>query len=310
MRRSGVRVSQGPLVFIMTRHKRYALFIGRWQPFHLGHKHIIDKALAQGKNVAIAVRDTELSEKNPYTVEQRIEMIRRVYGNKVLVFPICDIESINVGREVGYQVRRINVPQEIQQISASNIRNNHRAYEAPDVPLAVRKYIASLSPTLWFMGRPCSGKTTLARALKLHLADKNRRVIHLDGDVLRAGLNQDLGFSPQDREENLRRAAHLAKLFNEQGHTVVCSFITPTRKTRAMLREIIANLKIIYLKCSLETCLKRDTKGLYQKAQRGEIVDFTGVDAPFEEPQQPDMVVETDKWSIERCVQQVVKSLE
>lgn len=291
----------------LKRHKKYALFIGRWQPFHLGHKYLIDRALEEGKNVAIAVRDTELSEKNPYTLDQRIEMIKRVYKDyqdRVQVFPICDIESINIGRNVGYEVKRIEVPENIQKISGTE---NRKQVIPADVVEEVKKYIASISPTFWFLGLPCSGKSTLAKKLGDYLADKNRRILHFDGDVLRGGLNQDLGFSDEDRKENLRRAAHLAKLFNEKGHTVTCSFITPTREMREMIRKVIPNLTFIYVKCSLETCKKRDVKGMYQKAERGEIKNFTGVDAPFEEPQNADIVVDSEKDDPDSCLLRILK---
>lgn len=286
------------------KHKKYALFIGRWQPFHLGHKYLIDKALEEGKNVAIAVRETEISEKNPYTVEQRIEMIRRIYGDKVKIFPICDIESINIGRNVGYEIRKIEVPEYVKKISGTK---NRKEPIPSDVADEVRKYIASISPTFWFTGLPCSGKSTLAKKLKEYLADKNRRIFHIDGDLLRKGICQDLGFSEEDRRENLRRAAHLAKLLNESGHLVVASFITPTEEMRKMVKEIVPNLTLIYTKCGLETCMKRDTKGMYEKAKRGEIKNFTGIDAPFEEPQNADIVVDTEKNDPQACLEQIIK---
>ena len=288
------------------KHKRYALFVGRWQPFHLGHKYIIDQALKQGKDVAVAVRDTELSEKNPYTVEQRIQMIKQVYGDKVLVIPICDIESINIGRNVGYDVIHYEVPRQIEDISATKIRSAKTTSSMTDVPEEVKAYLAKISPTFWLFGLPCSGKTTLAKLMKERMADKNRRVIHFDGDTLRAGLNKDLGFSEKDREENLRRAAHMAKLFNEQGHSVVCSFITPTEANRKMIREIIPNVYFIYTKCSVATCKQRDVKGMYKKAMEGKIKGFTGVDDPFEEPKKPDLLVNTEKADIDTCLRQIL----
>lgn len=286
------------------KHKKYALFIGRWQPFHLGHKYIIDKALKEGKNVAIAVRETEISEKNPYTVEQRIEMIRKIYGDRVKVFPICDIESINIGRNVGYEIKKIEVPEQIKEISGTEIRKEPISSDVPD---EIRKYIASISPTFWFTGLPCSGKSTLAKKLKEYLEDKHRRIFHLDGDLLRKGICQDLGFSDKDRKENLRRAAHLAKLLNETGLLVVASFITPTEEMRKMIRAIVPNLTLIYLKCSLETCMNRDTKGMYERAKKGEIKNFTGIDAPFEEPQNADIVIDTEHNNPQACLEQIIK---
>ncbi len=286
------------------KHKKYALFIGRWQPFHLGHKHIIDNTLKEGKNVAIAVRDTELSEKNPYNMQQRIEMIKKVYGNKVKVFPICDIGSINIGRKVGYDVNRIDVPKKIEEISGTKTR---KETFPTTVTKEVRDYLATISPTFWFTGLPCSGKSTLAKQLKIYLADNNRSLFHLDGDLLRNSINQDLGFSDKDRKENLRRAAHLAKILNGKGQGVICSFITPTNEMRKMIRKIVPNFTSIYVKCSLEECIRRDTKGMYKKAKEGKIKNFTGISAPFEEPEDADVVVDSEKLSIGGCLEKIIK---
>lgn len=286
------------------KHKKYALFIGRWQPFHMGHKHIIDSALKKGKNIAIAIRDTELSEKNPYTVQQRIEMIKKVYGDKVKAFPVCDIESINIGREVGYDVNRIDTPKEIEKISGTETR---KETFPTTVTKEVRDYLTTISPTFWFTGLPCSGKSTLAKQLEMYLVDNNRRLFHFDGDLLRSGINQDLSFSDKDRRENLRRAAHLARLLNEKGYRVICSFITPTNEMRKMIRKIVPNFTLIYVKCSLEECMRRDVKGMYKKAKEGKIKNFTGISAPFEEAKDADIVVDSEKFSTEECLEKIIK---
>ena len=287
------------------KHKRYALFIGRWQPFHHGHKYIIDQALAEGKDVAVGIRDTELSERNPYTVEQRTQMIKEVYGDTVKIQPLLDIESINIGRKVGYDVNRYDVPQDIEEISGTKIRESKSSSDVPD---EVKSYISTISPTYWFVGLPCSGKSTLATELKEHLADNNRRVIHFDGDTLRDGLNQDLGFSAQDREENLRRSAYLAKMFNEQGNTVICSFITPLKDNRDMIKEIVPNVQFIYVNASVEKCIERDVKGMYKMAQEGKIKNFTGVDDPFEAPQDA-IVADTENQTVEESLQTILDAI-
>ena len=286
-------------------HKKFALFIGRWQPFHNGHKFLIDDALAKGENVCIAIRNTEISGKNPYTVEQRTEMIRRVYGRDVEIIAIPDIKSINIGRKVGYDVNRVDPPPAIEKISGTNVRSGKDA----NVPSEVAEYIKTLRTTLWLTGLPCSGKTTLAKRLKEELDNRGYKAVSLDGDDVRGKLNEDLGFSAKDRNENLRRIAHVAKLFNENGNFVIASFVSPTNAYRKMAKEIIGNFKLVYVKCSVETCEKRDVKGMYKKARTGEIKDFTGVSAPFEEPKDADIVVDTEKNDLETCVNAILTNL-
>ncbi len=286
-------------------HKKHAMFIGRWQPFHNGHKYLIDEALAHGQDVCVAIRDTEISEQNPYTVEQRKEMLKRVYGDSVAVAVIPDITSINIGRKVGYDVNRIDPPEHIGKISGTNVR----AGRDSNVPPEVAEYIKTLQTTLWLTGLPCAGKTTLAERIKAELDNRGYKTVHLDGDDVRDKLNADLGFSPEDRKENLRRIAHVARLFNENGSFVIASFVSPSNELRKMVSDIIGNFKLVYTKCSLETCEKRDVKGMYKKAREGEIKQFTGVSAPFEEPAESDIVVDTENSSIEECLGQILQAM-
>ena len=283
-------------------HKKYALFIGRWQPFHNGHKYLIDEALAKGEYVCVAIRDTEISEKNPYTVDQRAEMIRRVYSDKVEIIVIPDIQSINIGRNVGYEVNRIDPPSDIEKISGTNVR----AGKDGNVPKEVADYIKLLRTTLWLTGLPCSGKTTLAQRLKEEMANRGFKAVHLDADDIRGTLNADLGFSSEDRKENLRRIACVAKLFNENGNFVIASFVSPTDELREMVKNIIGNFKLVFVKCSQKACEQRDVKGMYKKARNGEIKDFTGVSAPFEEPANPDIVVDAESNNVEDCVREML----
>ncbi len=286
-------------------HKRFALFIGRWQPFHEGHKYLIDEALEKGENVCIAVRSTEISDKNPYTVEQRAEMIRRVYKDRVEIIAIPDIKSINIGRKVGYDVNRIDPPEHIGKISGTNVR----AGKDTNVPSEVGEYIKTLHTTLWLTGLPCSGKTTLAKRLKEELDNRGYKAVCLDGDDVRGQLNSDLGFSAEHRRENLRRIAHVAKLFNRNGNFVIASFVSPTNEYRNMVKGVIGNFKLVYLKCPAGICEKRDVKGMYKKARRGEIKEFTGVSAPFEEPENADIVVDTAADGPEICVRQILENI-
>ncbi len=163
--------------------------------------------------------------------------------------------------------------------------------------------------TLWLTGLPCAGKTTLARRLKEELDNRGYNTVHLDGDNIRGKLNADLGFSPEDRRENLRRAAHVSRLFNKNNHFVIASFVSPLNELREMIRGIIDNFKLVYVKCSLRICEQRDTKGMYKKARQGNIEQFTGVSAPFEDPGNPEITVNTDNNTVEECVGHILEQL-
>jgi bifunctional enzyme CysN/CysC len=164
---------------------------------------------------------------------------------------------------------------------------------------------------LWFTGLSGSGKSTVAKKLEQRLFEQNIHTMFLDGDNLRHGLNGDLGFSEADRNENIRRAAEVARLGFGHGNIVLCSFISPFQSERDFARSILPEDRFleIFVKCDIEVCKRRDPKGLYAKALRGEIPNFTGISAPYEEPQTPELVVETDLRSTEEIVEQIIKTL-
>jgi bifunctional enzyme CysN/CysC len=156
---------------------------------------------------------------------------------------------------------------------------------------------------LWLTGLSGAGKSTLAMALERRLFDRGWQVYVLDGDNLRRGLTADLGFSPEDRSENIRRAAAAASLFAQAGTLVVAALISPARSDRERARALAGDdFREVYVSADLATCEARDPKGLYKKARAGEIPAFTGVSAPYEAPHAPDLVVDTATNSIERCV--------
>lgn len=148
---------------------------------------------------------------------------------------------------------------------------------------------------VWMSGLPCSGKTTICSGLEKKLTDDGFIVRILDGDVTRKGICSDLGFSVADRTENIRRVAEVAKLFAETGIITLCAFITPTDELRALAKRIAGDVPFIqvYVNAPLEVCEERDVKGMYKKARRGEISEFTGVSAPFEVPLNADIVLNT-----------------
>lgn len=167
------------------------------------------------------------------------------------------------------------------------------------------------SCVLWFTGLSGSGKSTLANAVSKKLFELGVQNYVLDGDNIRHGLNKDLGFSAEDRTENIRRIGEVAKLFVDSGQFVLTAFISPFERDRQLVRNLLETDEFIeiYVKCPLEECEKRDPKGLYKKARSGEIREFTGIDSPYEEPSSPELIVETHLYSIEECVDQVVAYL-
>ena len=164
---------------------------------------------------------------------------------------------------------------------------------------------------LWLTGLSGSGKSTLARRLEKQLFAAGRQTMLLDGDLLRHGLNGDLGFSDRDRSENIRRAAEVARLFFEAGHIVLCTFISPFAKDRAFARSLIPAGRFIevFVKCDLSVCQRRDPNGLYKKALAGQIKEFTGISSPYESPETPELVVETDLQSVDEILEQIIAVL-
>lgn len=152
---------------------------------------------------------------------------------------------------------------------------------------------------IWMVGLSGSGKSTLATGLENRLHKSGIYTMLLDGDNLRTGLNNNLTFTSEDRLENIRRASETAKLFAENGVVTICSFISPTEKIRNIAENIIGNkFHEVYVSCPIEICEERDVKGLYAKARKGEIKNFTGIDSPFDEPKSPALEIKTNEMSL------------
>ena len=164
--------------------------------------------------------------------------------------------------------------------------------------------------TVWFTGLPSSGKSTLARLLEAEIRARGFAVVVLDGDEVRTWLTVGLGFSREDREENLRRIAHLAMFLNQAGVIAITAAISPYATARQRAREVIGGFVEVYVDCPLAVCEARDVKGLYRKARRGEVQRFTGVSDPYEPPAAPEVTVRTDRESREQCVARIVERLE
>jgi len=164
---------------------------------------------------------------------------------------------------------------------------------------------------VWFTGLSGSGKTTLSKGLESWLCSNDFHVYVLDGDNIRMGLNRDLGFTPQDRHENVRRIGEVAHLMLDAGVITLVAFITPYAADRIRVKNMFSSQNFIevYVKCSLEECTARDPKGLYRKAGNGEIVNFTGVSAPYEIPSSADVIVDTERETIEMCMNKIISYL-
>jgi adenylylsulfate kinase len=175
-----------------------------------------------------------------------------------------------------------------------------------------RAQIKQQSPMcLWMTGLSGAGKSTLANALEQELNKQGKHTYILDGDNLRHGLNSDLGFSEVDRNENVRRAAEAAQLMVDAGLIVIVGLISPFKKERDWARSLFKDnqFKEIYISTSLQECEQRDVKGLYQKARRGEVKDFTGIDSPYEPPENPDVIIDTENKAVSDCVQLILEKV-
>ena len=192
-------------------------------------------------------------------------------------------------------------------------KSKNITWHETDVDRGARETLMGHQGTvIWYTGLSGSGKSTLANAVERALYARGIHSYLLDGDNVRQGLNKDLGFSPADREENIRRIGEVAHLFAAAGMVAMTAFISPYRKDRDLVRGLNEAGRFIevYCRCSLEACEKRDPKGLYKKARAGIIPEFTGISAPYEEPEAAELIVDTDKLNLEESVAAVVACLE
>lgn len=191
---------------------------------------------------------------------------------------------------------------------ATNIKWHHGKISRDDrVNLMKQK-----GGTIWLTGLSGSGKSTIAVELEHALIENKHQAYILDGDNIRHGLNKNLGFSPEDRSENIRRIGEVSKLFTDANIITITAFISPYRQDRDNARKLFQAGEFIeiYIKCPLEVCEQRDTKGLYKKARNGEVKEFTGISAPYEEPLNPELTIDTSKMSIEESTRTIIAYLE
>jgi len=188
---------------------------------------------------------------------------------------------------------------------------NIKWHEHKVTQLDREKLLNQIGVVLWFTGLSGSGKSTIANEVAYTLYEMGKLAYVLDGDNIRHGLNKNLGFSPEDRDENIRRICEVSKLFADAGLITCTAFISPYKKMRDFCREILDSSRFfeIYCKVSIQTCEKRDPKGLYKKARDGKVKEFTGVSAPYEEPENPEIIVDTDKYNVRECVEIILTKL-
>jgi len=304
--------------------KKYSCYIGRWQPYHNGHDSITRKALDAGKSVWIAIRDTPITESDPYTAQERLEMISAHYENDdVIVTIIPDIDSVNIGRKVGYDVNRYDTPEVIEGISATKIREMMLKGDTSwksKVPKLVADYLISKGSisladnqgvVIWCTGLSGAGKSTVANALMPVLSSNGLGVKILDGDEVRKNLTADLGFSKEDRSENIKRISYVAKTIADVGGVAVVAAISPYIEDREAARKLIGADRFfeVHADCHLDTLIQRDVKGLYAKAIAGDISNFTGISDPYEAPENPQCIVNSGTQSIQESIGIIIKDL-
>jgi adenylyl-sulfate kinase len=286
--------------------KKTSLIIGRWQPWHEGHRALFLAALGKAERVMIGVRHTyQTDKKNPFTFEEVKEFIDRDlssdFAGKYDVIQLPNITNLVYGRDVGYKVEKISFEEDIEKISATQVRKSMNltpVNHIVDVKERTKRF-GHEGGIIWFTGLSGSGKSTLARALERKLFDKGYNVYMLDADNVRERLNSNLGFSNEDRNENIRRVGEVASLFAEAGFIVLCAFISPFKEDRKRaFNAHPKNFHEIYLSADISTCEDRDPKGLYKKARAGEIKEFTGIDSPYEIPKEPAMIIDTKEFTI------------
>tara|TARA_X000000368_G_scaffold413902_1_gene402769 strand:+ start:770 stop:1702 length:933 start_codon:yes stop_codon:yes gene_type:complete len=290
--------------------RKTALIIGRWQPWHEGHRGLFIKALERAERVAIGVRHTHATDgKNPFTFEEVKEFIdkdlSKEFSGKYDVIELPNITNVIYGRDVGYKVEKISLGEDIEKISATKVRKSMNltpVSHSVEVDERTKRF-GHEGGVIWFTGLSGSGKSTLAKALERKLFDKGYNVYMLDADNVRDGLNSNLGFSNEDRNENIRRVGEVASLFAESGFIVLSAFISPFHEDRKKAFDAHPkNFHEIYLSADISTCEERDPKGLYKKARNGEIKEFTGIDSPYEIPKEPSFIVDTKNLNVDQSV--------
>lgn len=286
-----------------------------------------DVELVRGKNYMIKV-GTKMMPATVMDIKHKIEInsgtyvsAKQIYKNEIAVCDIALAEEIvfdkfESHKSVGSFIlidRVTNMTSACGVINHSLRRSENLVWQKTDISRELRANSLGQKPlTLWFTGLSGSGKSTLANGVEKALCVAGKHTMLLDGDNIRMGLNKDLGFEERDRIENIRRIAEVSRLMNEGGLIVLTAFISPYRSDRQKAQEIIGDDSFIeiYVSTPLAECEKRDVKGLYRKAREGEIPNFTGISSPYEEPENPNITIDTSKCSMEEAVAMVLKEIQ
>ncbi|HMR68248.1 MAG TPA: adenylyl-sulfate kinase, partial [Anaerolineae bacterium] len=239
--------------------------------------------------------------------------LNRSTGSFILIDPFTN-NTVAAGmiRGQSRQVSDLIEKETAPEVTTDRKKSSNVSWQSLGVSREMREDLnGHKAAVLWFTGLSGSGKSTVAKKVEQVLFEHGSRTMFLDGDNMRHGLNGDLGFSENDRKENIRRVAEVARLGFEHGNLVLCSFISPFQADRDFARSLLPEGRFfeIFVKCDLEVCKRRDPKGLYAKALKGEIQNFTGISSPYEAPASPELVVETDLQSTEEIVEQILTAL-
>lgn len=291
---------------------RHLAFIGRWSPFHKGHVAIIQKKKKEfpALPVLIMVRDSDTEQ---FSTRVRAELVKRWMTRNHIrgtIMIVPNIYGIYWGRGVGYERAYVEIPEKLQNISGTHIRETiqikHKLWEKN---LAHKESGYLLTPKIsgilehglvvWLTGPPASGKTTIANLLikKLTTLYPHIKTQFLDGDAMRSTPMADtVSFSTEDRDRHILRMAYLAKMFADHGILVVCAFVSPHNTIRTKAKRIIGGKRFmeVFVKTSLAVRMRRDTKGLYKKAQAGHLSNLTGFNESYEPPVAPEMICNND----------------
>ena len=286
-----------------------------------------DTELVQGKNFLIKI-GTKLIPATIMKVKYKIDIhtgehlrVSKLYKNEIAVCDIVTAEEVVYDtfarhKDIGCFVlidRVTNMTSACGVIEHSLRRSENIVWQKLDITREIRAAKMNQKPvTLWFTGLSGAGKSALANEIEKALSISGRYTMLLDGDNVRMGLNSNLGFEEQDRIENIRRIAEVAKLMNDAGLIVLTSFISPFKSDRERARKIIGedNFIEIYVSTPIEECEKRDVKGLYKKARNGEIPNFTGISSPYEAPVHAEIVLDTTELTLEEAAKYVLGEIE